>query len=124
MWPRLTGTRARRSTSAGNRPTNRPRLERLEDRIVLDGTLPGLFAFDSPGQYAVGQTPLAVVVGDVTGDGHADVATANAASNSVSVLPGKGDGTFGSAIDLSVAGAPDAIAVGDFDRDGLIDVVS
>ena len=48
--------------------------------------------------YAVGSFPDAIVAGDFSGDGRLDLAVVNAGtfdySGSVSVLLGKGDGTF------------------------------
>ena len=42
-----------------------------------------------------GSVPDAIVAGDFTGDGHLDLAVANAVGDTVSVLLGNGDGTFG-----------------------------
>ena len=41
-----------------------------------------------------GNAPFSVVVADFNGDGRPDLAVANAAHNTVSVLLGNGDGTF------------------------------
>ena len=42
--------------------------------------------FAGNGVYSVGDSPRAVIAADFTGDGLPDLATANAASNSISVL--------------------------------------
>ena len=51
-------------------------------------------ALSPPVIYAVGYDPTAIVAGDFNGDGHLDLAVANGADNTVSVLLGNGDGTF------------------------------
>ena len=72
----------------------------------------------------VGQDPEAITVGDFNGDGHQDLAVANASftgeptPGSVSILLGRGDGTFQAAPDVGVGPNPLSITVGDFNRDG------
>ncbi|MBS1841222.1 MAG: VCBS repeat-containing protein [Acidobacteria bacterium] len=44
--------------------------------------------------FNVGQTPVALTSKDFNGDGRADIAVANQTDNSISILIGKGDGTF------------------------------
>jgi hypothetical protein len=65
-----------------------------------------------------------IVVGDFNGDGKLDVAEIGSADTSgdstLAILLGNGDGTFQSAIDSQVA--PGALAVGDFNRDGHLDL--
>jgi hypothetical protein len=48
----------------------------------------------------------------------------NEGYNSVSVLLGTGDGNFGAATDFAVAGSPWSVAVGDFNGDGALDLVT
>jgi hypothetical protein len=60
---------------------------------------------------------------DLNADGIPDLAVANASSNKVSVLLGRGDGTFQAALDYSTAGPADAVAVGDFNGNGIPDLV-
>src|SRR5262249_59356018 len=42
----------------------------------------------------------------------------------LSLLPGNGDGSFQPRVDLAVGGAPRAVAVGDFNGDGRLDLVT
>jgi FG-GAP-like repeat/Putative Ig domain len=71
----------------------------------------------------VGNNPDAIAVGDFNGDGNLDLAVANYASDTVSILLGNGDGTF--AFQTTVATTrvgPTSVAVGDFNGDGRPDL--
>src|SRR5207245_278961 len=61
------------------------------------------------------------------GDGHLDLAVANGyyygQPDNVTILLGKGDGTFRAAQSYAVGGSPTALAVGDFNGDGHLDLV-
>jgi hypothetical protein len=71
-----------------------------------------------------GTGPAVVAVGDFRGNGLMDVVTGNDdTANTVSVLLGKGDGTFATHVDYPVGSAPSGIAVGDFNGDGKLDIV-
>jgi FG-GAP-like repeat len=50
--------------------------------------------FRGPVTYEAGVNPAAIVVRDLNGDGKRDLVIANHGSDDVSVLRGKGDGTF------------------------------
>jgi hypothetical protein len=60
-------------------------------------------------------TPGSVVMRDFNGDGHLDLATADYATNTVSVRLGLGDGTFQSSVHYATGPGPYSIVVGDFD---------
>jgi hypothetical protein len=71
----------------------------------------------------VGARPTSVAVGDFNGDGIPDLAVANSADNTVTVLLGNGDGTFTFKSAPGVGDAPYWVAVGDFNGDGIPDLV-
>jgi hypothetical protein len=95
--------------------------------LVLSGLLyaaPGVAAsqFKQPTFYAVGMEPQLVVTADFNNDGKLDLATADFTSLDVSILLGKGDGTFRSAKQFPTTLGPSALAVGDFNGDGNLDL--
>ena len=76
--------------------------------------------------YAAGPAADSLTAGDFNGDGKLDLVVVNNNSNqsgTISVLLGNGDGTFQSHVDYPVGTGPYSIAVGDFDRDGRLDLV-
>src|SRR5262245_47529917 len=59
---------------------------------------------------------------DLNGDGKVDLAGAGA--NAVSVMLGNGDGTFQAKTDFAVGTQAQAVAAGDFNSDGKVDLVA
>jgi hypothetical protein len=73
----------------------------------------------------LGSDPAALDVGEMTGNAHADLAVANSASDTVSILAGDGAGGFSfvSSLTLTAGTSPSAIAIGDLDNDDEQDLV-
>jgi hypothetical protein len=73
--------------------------------------------------YTTDTTPQDAVAGDFNGDGKVDIAVATG-NNTVSVLIGKGDGTFPTHVEYPVPGHPIAIAAADVNGDGKLDLIT
>jgi hypothetical protein len=81
--------------------------------------------------FAAGKNPFSVAVGDFNGDSRVDLAVVNNGINidggwlagTVSILLGNGDGTFQTHVDFATGTGPDSVAVGDFNADGMLDLV-
>ncbi len=95
-----------------------------------DGTFQPAVAYESSGYNAA-----AVALGDVNGDGKLDLLVANqcattpncsnGANGSVSVLLGKGDGTFNPAASIVTPGQnTGALVIADFNNDRMLDIAS
>jgi hypothetical protein len=88
---------------------------------IGDGT------FQPPYSFVAGVAPDAVAVGDFTGDGILDLAVANTGvggqTSTVSIFLGNGDGTFQQPKNFDAGLWPDALALGDFNGDGKLDLV-
>ena len=73
--------------------------------------------------YGAALFPYSVAVADFNGDGKADLAIANAHSDTVSVLLGNGDGSFQTEVPYTVGNAPQSVVAGDVNGDGIVDLV-
>ncbi len=88
--------RAHHSSNRLSRHACRLRLENLEGRLLLASDL----AWSPATSYAVGACPWGIAAGDLNGDEKIDLAVANdgcqgsLTGGDVSVLIGRGDGTF------------------------------
>ena len=92
------------------------------DVSVLLGT--GNGSFGAKSDFAVGTSPKGVALGDMNGDGIADIVAVNAGSNNVSVLLGTGDGSFGAPQNFATAPNAEAVVVADFNGDGNLDIAA
>ncbi|HOB51593.1 MAG TPA: FG-GAP-like repeat-containing protein [Acidobacteriota bacterium] len=79
-------------------------------------------AFQTNAEYATGAAPVGLSVGDFDGDGHADVAVANAEDESVTVWWSDGQTLTGDQILATVGTALKDLDTDDFNRDGYADL--
>ena len=84
----------------------------------------GSGGFSSPVSFGAGVSPYSIAVGDFNGDGNLDIAAVSGSfsSNYVSVLLGKGDGTFATAVNYPTGSNPIAVVAGDFNQDHKTDL--
>lgn len=85
--------------------------------------------FQAAQNYEAGPGPNSVAVGEFNGDGLQDLAVADYGAyperaNTVSVLLGNGNGTFGAPQAFQVGSAASCVSVGDFNRDGRSDLAA
>jgi len=82
--------------------------------------------FQPPLNFAAGTGVIGVVAGDFNGDGKLDLVVANAptlVSHTVSLLLGKGDGTFLPPTNVEVGGPPYGVTAADVNGDGRLDLL-
>jgi hypothetical protein len=93
--------------------------------VASKATIPANgFAFSAPSAFTTGSGPKSVAVGDLNGDLKPDLVTANSLDNTVSVLLGVGNGTFGAKHDFAAGASPNFAAIGDLKADGKADIVA
>jgi len=72
----------------------------------------------------VGLGPAQLLTADLNKDGNDDIVSVNSKDSTLTVLLGRGDGTFAPASTLPVLAEPTSVAMGDVNGDGLIDLVA
>ncbi len=89
----------------------------------------GVGSFATKVDFAAGDGPQSIAIGDLDGDGKLDLAVANFTTNNVSIFRNTSTsgsittGSFAAKVDFSVgAGNPRSVAIGDLDGDGKLDL--
>jgi hypothetical protein len=93
---------------------------------VLLGYGNGTFSIVKIYSTGPGSTPFAVTIGDFNNDGQFDIAVANSGTDSVGILLGYGNGTFGNQVLFSSGrnSSPFWVTVGDFNSDNQLDIAT
>lgn len=98
--------------------------------VLINTTAPGspIIQFAPAQIFAVGNGPVAIAAGDVNGDGVPDIAVANAAAGSASVLvnvtsPGSATAAFSPPLNVSTGAGAGSLAMVDLNGDGKRDLV-
>lgn len=83
---------------------------------VLQGKGDGTFAEFPKSPITVGTSPVAIAAGSLSGSSGPALVVANQADNTITVLLGNGDGTFGASTQspVTVGTTPSAVAIGSF----------
>ncbi|HEX5313856.1 MAG TPA: FG-GAP-like repeat-containing protein [Gammaproteobacteria bacterium] len=98
------------------------------NNVVLVFLSNGDGTFAAPVRYAAGAYPRSIALGDLNQDGKPDLVVgsinAGLSANTLNVLLGNGDGTFGAALrsPLPYDAGSSSLAIADFDGDGNPDV--
>ena len=83
----------------------------------------GTFTQATSSPISVGEFPASIAVGDFNGDGKLDLVIENVASENLTILLGKGNGTFTRVTESPATGIePGQVVVGDFNGDGKLDL--
>lgn len=82
--------------------------------------------FQAPIYKDVGTFPRSITLADFNNDGNLDIAAANRASNTISMLFGNADRTFQDAFTVAnvLSASPEFIVSGDFNADGKADIAT
>ena len=94
------------------------------DVTIFRGFRNGSFEVIESYSTGIGSIPYSIAVNDFNNDHRLDLAIANAGANTVLILFGYGNGSFGNETTYSMGydSRPYSVAVGDFDRDGWMDM--
>jgi hypothetical protein len=97
--------------------------------VLLNTTAPGAATpnFAPKQDFATGDGPLSVALGDLNGDGKLDLAVANFNSSNVTVLlnttaPGSATSSFSGIQDFATGDGPSFVTMGDLNGDGRLDL--
>ena len=92
-------------------------------RSDLFSYYPGQLSFGTPRTFAVDSKPNRLALGDLNGDSKLDLVVVSRTAGSLSLLSGKGDGSFDPFRRVSVSGTPTALLLSEVTSDQALDVM-
>ncbi len=98
--------------------------------VLQNNCTPGTISFGTKVDFATSSFSSGVVIGDIDGDGKADLAASNFNLNSISVLRNTATAgtinaaSFAAKVDFATGNAPHGLAIGDIDGDGKPELIS
>jgi hypothetical protein len=84
-----------------------------------DGTLQSAVSYPFGGSSTA--NPISLLAVDVDGNGTTDLVVSDSANNQIAVLPGNGNGTFGTVLSYAPAASLSSLAAADFNGDNRVD---
>jgi uncharacterized repeat protein (TIGR01451 family) len=87
---------------------------------VATGNGDGTFSTSSTG---IAAAPVSIASADLNGDHHVDLVVAHSQGDLITILLGKGDGTFGPPAAFSLVNTPSRVLTADINGDGKADLV-
>jgi hypothetical protein len=94
----------------------------ISNIVFFEATLPtSAAAFGTSALGSLQSSPNGFAIGDLNGDGNLDLVVALGGTN-ITVLLGKGDGTFQAPVNYAAGSSPSVVAVADFNGDGKLDI--
>jgi FG-GAP-like repeat/HYDIN/CFA65/VesB-like, Ig-like domain/Abnormal spindle-like microcephaly-assoc'd, ASPM-SPD-2-Hydin len=98
---------------------------KLDAVMTATGASVGVFLGNGDGTFQsevdYGGAGSSLALGDLNGDGSLDIVTSGGSADNLSLLFGKGDGTFGFPVPVPINEAANFVVTGDFNKDGHLD---
>lgn len=94
--------------------------------VFRNASTVGTISFPARVTFSPGEDPSGVAIGDLDGDGKADMAVTNQGSNTVSIFrntsSGPGNISFAAKVDFTTGTSPRSVSIADYDNDGKADL--